>query len=426
MTRPPIVHRKLAPCLVAGAAAVACSGAIAIALALLESSLLGADAAYAPVVPLACVLSVVLVSRAARRSDGGSAVRAATWALVAWAPYLFCAAAYDLSNPMVHAHWRCGTGDVGLIFLALLSLPVVFSSSILVALAVDRFRLTRGTRLFAAVAVGAAAIVLVFSLRRSHKLERDAYLASLPAVAEFAKDDDRFDGPSFFVEERLALQPGKESEGTARVGPCMIFARASGQDPAEVAPVCEGTRVLRDQAHDLWIFRAPQKAPSSSYAVDGRSGRVSPVDIDVKRVASSLRPPAAWTASLAVGTALALALVGVALGIRRRADAWRTARPGLHGGGGWVTFEDGTPPAHFATAATFPGGPVLVLESSRTVSHYREHGRPAEGARLAAGSFEDLAQAAAARATDLYAVASLVALLTLAPMLAAGLYGLLG
>jgi hypothetical protein len=180
---------------------------------------------------------------------------------------------------------------------------------------------------------------------------------------------------------------------------------------------------LRDAEHDLWIFQPPGTPTSASYAIDGN---LEQTEVIARTVASSLRPPTAWAVSQAVGTLLALGVAGIAFTRRRRAESWRAGRTGAHRGQGWVTFEDGTPPTHFSSAATVHLGNVLVVEPSRLTQNYREHGRVEGAARIAAGTFDQVLQAADTRATDLYLLATLVALLTLAPMLAAALQGLLG
>jgi hypothetical protein len=109
----------------------------------------------------------------------------------------------------------------------------------------------------------------------------------------------------------------------------------------------------------------------------------------------------------------------------RKARCWRNARPGVHRGG-WVTFADGAPPVHVADAERWPAGDVLVLEAPRAAPHYREHGRMGDGARVGLGSLAAMADAADARTTGLHSFAVLVGLLTLAPMAACYLVGLLG
>ncbi len=420
MSDTPVVRRSWKPSLVAALLGVACSLALVFAFSLLAGALLP-RVAFSPVLAVACAASVLVASGIARRAERGRSLRAASWALVGWAPYIFGGAAFDLSNPLVAGRWRCGTADVGLFFLAACSVPVVFALTTLCAVQADRVRVPRVTRLVAWLAVGVSALALTASLSRSHKLASEDYVASLPAVAEFSRDDDRFRGPWFTIEQR----PPSESPGA--VGGCTIFSIDHETDARAISPECQGTRVLRDALHGVWIFETPTAVGGRLYsAITDRSRIVQPVDVGVRTVASSLRPPTSWTVSLAVGCALGLALLGIARGIRTRADAWRSARRGAHGGGGWVTFEDGTPPGHFASAAALPVGAVLVLESSRKAPHYREHGRTDEGARIAEGSFEQIAERAEGRATDLHAFATLMAWLTVAPMLAAYLNGLLG
>jgi hypothetical protein len=71
-----------------------------------------------------------------------------------------------------------------------------------------------------------------------------------------------------------------------------------------------------------------------------------------------------------------------------------------------------------------PEGHVLVLDFVARTPHYRDPGGVHPTARVAAGTLESVTLAAGARATDLHAFAILVALVTLAPMLAAAAAGL--
>jgi hypothetical protein len=402
---PPVVRRKLGSSLFAGGVAVVCSWLLTIVFGGLAWWLLGGDVAFTIVIALACLATLPLASRIARRVSGASAVRTTSCVLVAWSPYLFGGAAFQLGIPIVQAHWRCGTGDVGLFFAAALSLPIVFGTALAVGVVVDRLRFVLTTKAVAWLTVGLSVLVLAASLRRVHDVVPDGYLASLPVVASMTKDHE---DPRFCPLWRATWTAAER--GTS----------ADGHEPS-----CEGVRVLEDAAHGLVIFQMPaQDGSPMSYAIKvGRSGLS---EITVRSVASSLRPPTAWAVSQAVGTAIGLLLVVVAFVTRRRAGAWRTAKTGAHGGEGWVTFEDGTPPTHFAGVAALPAGQVLILSSSRGAPHYREHGGIEEGARFVAGTVDDVVQTAETRATDLHAVAILVGLLTLAPMLAAAVDGLLG
>jgi hypothetical protein len=429
VTAPPAVRPAFPPSLGAGVKAAAVSWALVLSLGWILSQVLD-RVAHSAVIAFACAATVPVVALTSRRADGTSAVRPASWALLAWVPYVFGGAAFQLSQPLVNASFRCGNGVMGLFALGIASVPVVFATLVVSGVVVDRFRFERATRLSAYVTVALSLVVLAASLRRSHEPEPEDYVASLPTVAVLTSDSDRFDGPGFSVAH--------EDRSGALAAGCELFTSGSQREDRdrhdgvgqtfekELGPTCAGVRVLRDPRHDVWIVQTSATPPLTEFPVETQGGRAEVLDLDVSDVASSLRPPTAWKASLAVGFSFALAVLGSALRTRRRAAEWRAARPGVHGGGGWVTFEDGTPPVHFARALTLPMGPVLVLESSRTLAHYREHGRPDEGARLTAGSVEQLRSAADARATDLHAYATLVALLTLAPMLAAYLHGLLG
>jgi hypothetical protein len=189
---------------------------------------------------------------------------------------------------------------------------------------------------------------------------------------------------------------------------------------------CSGVRVLHDAEHGFWVFQVPASGGVQNTAIDAASEGINPVRITVGRVSSSLRPPTPWSAMLAAGVAGTLAILAFARELRRKSEVWRSARVGVHCGEGWVTFEDGTPPAHFAGAAALPTGLLLVLEPSLKAPHYREHGRADDRARFAAGTLDDVLLAADTRIAGYHALASLALLLALAPMVAAALSGFLG
>ena len=374
---------------------------------------------YSLLIAFACAATVLVSWGALRRRDGGSTVRAAAWPLLGWCPYLFGGAAVAIGEPIVVAHWRCGTGDMGLLMLALLSVPVVFALAIVSMLALDRARLGAVTRVGAWAAVGASLFFYVAGLARSQKATPDEYLASLPTVAALCGGDARFQGPGFSVEQRTERGPDGEASR------CTIVA---ANDSRPIQGDCAGVNVKRDEAHDLWVFQASTcragRPDDRSWRHALHSGGAEFVEVRPSTVASALRPPTAWAASNAVGCLAGLALVAIASVLRRRAGEWRFARPGTHSGGGWVTFDDSTPPVHSASAAPIPEGPVLVLEPPRKTPHYREAGGIDPGARFTPGTLEELTLAARSRGTDLHAVAILVALVTLAPMIAAALAGL--
>jgi hypothetical protein len=347
--------------------------------------------------------------------------------LLAWFPYLLGGAAFDLSNPIVEGHWRCGTGDVGLFMLALVSVPFVFATALAIGMAVERFRLLAATRLAGWAVIGVSMVVLAVSVHRRNEVAPTDYLASLPKVAEFTHYDDRFFGPGFVVMTEgptcVVLEDVSDTKSAIgiREAPSWNMPFYGGERRFELAGDCFGVRVMHDEAHDLWVLRG-----GAIVAGQVIGGHLVQAEITVSKVASSLRPPTVWIASLAVGSTLALLLLASARRTLRRAAEWKSARSGVHEGSGWITFEDGMPPAHFAGAATLPVCQVLVLEGSRKSPHYREHGRVDEGARFVTGIFDHLVQDAEARATDLQVLAALITLLTLAPMVAAALDGLLG
>jgi hypothetical protein len=414
---PPIRRPKYVPSLVAAACGVGLSWALSLLFAVLAARWAGEDAAFSVAIIVACVVTVPIVARRMRRSDGESPVRAVALALLGWALYLFLGATRALESSAAPG---CRTGDVGILVILAISAPFVFGLTLAIAKALDRFRLRLATRCVAYAALGLSVLTLAVSLRRIHDATPEGYVESLPVLGTLGLTD-HFDRPGFSVTTDWRPLGGDFSKKSwPYLDPqvnkgCQITVRGSvvSTDLASL-PSCVGVRVRRDAARDTWVVQAPS---GGSYAIDDQA--------HARKIVTS-RPPTAWVASLGAGTLLALVAMIIAYIVQTRADAWRAARPGQHRGGGWVAFEDGTPPTHLAAATNLCIGFILVLEPSRLTPSYREHGRVEEGARLVGGSLDNLLEVAEARATDLYVFASLVALLTLAPMLAAALARLLG
>jgi hypothetical protein len=393
---------------------------------------LGGQTAFTPLVAVAAGVTVALVA-ALGRSEGTDA-RLASWVLFAWVPYLFFGAVFELREPIVSGHFRCGNGVMGLFFLALVSMPVVFALFGVCASLADRSRLFLATRTAAWALSAVAVLVLAAAGARSNKLDAERWADSLPEVARLDSAQDRFVGPFFIIEERV--QPDNSSTNNAPLTPtCRLVEPASGRVGQEIASSCAGVRVLHDEVHDLWVLHMSPGSDSMGHntiALDGQllpleaAPAIDPADVDAARIASSLRPPLVWTATLAAGTLVALFCLVFARRLRTRASAWRSARNAMHRGDGWVTFEDASPPVHLAGAAPLASGPILVLESKTSPAGYRQHGRSDDSLRVAPGSLDALIETAEVRASNFYGAASLAVALTLAPMFAAALYGLLG
>jgi hypothetical protein len=396
-----------------GALAVALSwGAVLLAWALVQ--VCGGSISYSAVIAIACVVVVPIVARPRRGGPAASRLRAASVALLGWFPYVLGGAVLELDNPIaVSGHTRCGNGIMGLYFLTLCSVPVVFSGAIVFAAMVARLPLRRATRGVALVATIAAVLALGASVRRIHDPDPDGYLASLPIVAELSGADPRFHGPGFEVAETALAGEGP--------GASCVVSMERGQ--MRVADRCGGLQILQDVARSLWIFRSAGAAPYETYALSTDRGGAMVSEVTVWRVASSLRPPTVWIVLNAAGALCAALLLIGAAWARARAERWRAARPGAHTGGGWVTFAD-APPTHVAEAAGLPLGDVLVREASRQEPSYREHGRIEAGVQ--GGTLEAQVASADALATGLCAFALLLAAISAAPVLAAAARGLLG
>ena len=339
------------------------------------------------------------------------ALRSASVALAAWFPYLFLGCLMALSEPLAIGgnHTRCGNGIMGLYLFGLLAVPVLFGASTVFAVGLERFRV-RGPGLMAALVVTAMSVGLLGAgLRRLPNPEPDGYVASLPVVATLGAGVDRFAGPGFSVE------PGETG--------CSLSTNGSRGSEREVFQSCQGVQILHGK-DDLWFVQEPGRSVIGIRAE--RLGTATGVDVAAGDVAGLSRAPSVWMGLAAAGTAVAIFAVVLGAMARRRGRQWRLARPGVHDGGGWLSFEDGAAPVHVADAACLPNGAVLVLEGARAAGHYREHGGLLGDVRVAAGSLREVEHAGDTRMRGFAAFAILLLAVTSAPLLAAATRGLLG
>src|SRR4051812_34975011 len=93
--------------------------------ALATAAYLAGSLARAPgtvAVPVASITALVLffgatplIQRVARWAGSPRPERAAAWSLISAAPLLFLGAKFAIGHdPIVTSHWRCGSGDIGL------------------------------------------------------------------------------------------------------------------------------------------------------------------------------------------------------------------------------------------------------------------------------------------------------------------------
>jgi hypothetical protein len=412
VTRSPPVRRRSLLILVAGAVAV--SWLLVGFLEVLVRLLATGDARFLDevIVAAACVATVPIVAVQQRRADGGSAIRPASFVLLAWFPCSFALATLQLATPVQMesrvefpttfgdetswSSWKDAptSGFVRRWGLRLgvpgsASIPGVFVAAMVLAMAADRRRSRRAPQIAACTAVAVSVLVLAASLRRIHKLELEDYLASLRVAGMLSGDGVPFEGPGFSVTRVTgdamfsAVTRRWRESGRRRlfvIDDPFVWG-GPGRRDSEFDPLYQcskwgmpqGVRAHQCQPEGpVLVLRDAVTLSPNCYAVDDS---LETAEISPRAMGSSLRPPTPWAVSNAVGTLLALALLFRAASIRRRADRWQAGRPGEHRGQGWVSFEDGTPPAHIATAATLPVGAVVVLERERVSQHYREHGR---------------------------------------------------
>ncbi|MCC6554569.1 MAG: hypothetical protein IT372_16440 [Polyangiaceae bacterium] len=297
------------------------------------------------------------------------------------AALLFGGAGYALGQPIVASHWRCGTGEMGLIMIAPFAFGLLGALGGLVAVAIAGRGAPRAGAALRAVALGSigiAAALLAWSAARAVRLPGpDAYVASLPVMATLPpvsgaprETVPRDDGSGLSEDVFVDRVPGLEFEVTRRCANeycSYVLARAGA--PEERTP--DGKRIhveggsvprtgtvtlRRDEAHRFWVVTG---SSPDAYREDGE--KLTLTDIHARDVGDALSPPPGWIAGAA-----GAALVAVVLEIRRRRaraalERVEAALAGALGEGGWITFEGEVPAVRAAPELELAPGPVLVL-----------------------------------------------------------------
>jgi hypothetical protein len=368
--------------------------------------------------------------------------------LAALAPVYLLGSLVALSEPIVQAHWRCGTGDVALAMFAPFVVGGWAFAAVLAAFLIvgDHARpwVDRAVRGLAVLASAVAIGVAAWGAARLRLPEPDRWVETRPIVATIP--------PSAWKNLRDApaqVQPGQAGSSSASSGTdtagatdakpphrtledVALLGRTLHRVCVEVhctigwsdAPTQHGDldverddelQIRRDAASGI-VLIAPARAPDIVRALDERGVRgLGPRDLR-----DQLGPPRAWLAFAAIGAALSVALLASAA---RRAIAAR--RPPAAVRVAWVRagqleLEDGdrwpAPPALLALGVR-DGDVITVLPAGRDgVRTYRVHGAPDFGAF--AGSPAEYDAHRHARATSHAAFALASACLLCAPMLA--------
>jgi hypothetical protein len=173
-----------------------------------------------------------------------------------------------------------------------------------------------------------------------------------------------------------------------------------------------------DPRSHFYAARSGDQAPVLYSPCNAEISEVSPAQI-----APHLAPPRAWLGLAALGVLLSVGALGS--NARRLGDLRRFAhaRVGTLAEGGWIHFEDGSPPMR-SPAAGLPEGPVVVFGASLGArAPYRSDGL-ASPVTVQAGTREACLAAARGPIAGAAATALAITVLTAGPLLAAALRGM--
>jgi hypothetical protein len=143
------------------------------------------------------------------------------------------------------------------------------------------------------------------------------------------------------------------------------------------------------------------------------------IDVDLADIASGARPPIGWVLSAALGLGAAIGTLWRARRHERRVAELDRGRAGAVGTDGWIAFDEPYAPARAAEGLI---GPVLVLGAAGG-GGYRGAGAGTAW-RALPGTRAELVDRELGRSASLSALALAVALLALAPLVAASALGL--
>jgi hypothetical protein len=399
-------------------------------------------------IPIASIMALLLLlgatpllRRVARWAGSPLPERAAAWSLLGSAPLLFLGAKMAIGNdPLVTSHWRCGTGDVGLMILSPLGFMLLGTLGGLFAFVTAAFSARSASatpRGFAArgALIVAAILVAAATLRALHHPSSDGasqYLDALPTVAVLAPIDR--------ATARVTLSPRESAPAleqltdetrfgditarrTCSEGSCTVALQRAGSPlPAErmwggggQIPADTAVAVRRDTKHGFWIVGGQAAFRDSDLQV---------TDISVHDVGDDLSAPTGWILGGLSGIVIA-----VTLWIRRRPLAQRLlrlddegTREGVLGDNGWITFHDDSPARRASPDLALAPGPVVLMalgsSGASATGAYRTEG--AQGSdEIVSGTRADLASSLRKRLRDLDALAFVTVAITVSPLVAA-------
>ncbi len=422
------------------AAASGLAAATAFGVAFFGGKALWPEAAVAPWMALLLLLSAPLLGRVGRWALGPRGAVAAALATALVAPMILLGALSELSEPLVYGTPPfCGTGRL---MMEMSVPPGMFVAGALGALLAAGF-VARGARRFHRVLLGLVAISVILSgaslLRARHLPETDGYVGSLPIVATLRATQGT---PVFHAEAPDQLKPMGRADLWS--GPVDVYddaiegavlRRACAAHDCQVSLVIPGTppenvsfhrwdvrddgtlEVRRDRARGIWVVIS-----------GGRHAYLGPDlhrgDVSVQDAGSSLSPPRDWIG----GAAFGLLFAAVLLPLRRRAARRRAAiaagREGTLEPSGLVTLASADHPLRVAPGQALAVGPVVVLHAPVVPGGvYRGDGLLV-GALVACGTREDLLAAAEAKIAWLDALGISAIALTVAPLMASAMMGI--
>ena len=391
-----------------------------------------------PLVPIsglaAILLSAILLTTMWRAPRFG--IGAAIGAVLGLAPTALLGARWALRVPLVTTYLRCGTGDMGLPFVAAVFVLTGVAIALPVAALVEsvgpslhRVAFVLASALFVAAAVLQA--VAVASLRRP---DPDAFAklagarAPLDLGGAVTVEGDRLEYGRVHDGQAAPTDGYRVTRGTiVRALPsgdiCTLQLSGTERDVAIDAVAADGV-ATDPKCPALDVVPMPR-----GYVVVRRG---DPIDravlvapdgtLDVETFRGLLGAPRGWVACGAIGIVLAALALGLGRRALRRARALARAVEAHHRGDGWVVVDGSA--CHFAELDRATPGPVTVALETFGAPTYRD-----VAARrvtlLARGSRGDAIAAARKHVTAWALVAASIVVIACAPLCAARLHGLL-
>jgi hypothetical protein len=418
----------------------ALSASLAFVLAFHGGHEVSRHVAVAPWLALLLLLFVPVLGRIARRALGPRGPVAGALAAAFVAPMIVLGCLSELSDPLIRGFFLpCGTPRA---MLEMSVPPAMFAAGLMGGLLAVPLAVRAGAGLHR-VAVALAAIGALLagaSIFRARFTETDRYADTLTFV-----DAVRATAGTPSIRGSAPVSHREPHAADVARGPVEVYdddlggavlRRACSEHRCQVTLVPPGTPVEeasytswdttddalipvhRDPLRDVWVVGGHGWRRSS------RAGFVRG-DIFVHDVASSLSPPRGWIAGALAGLAFAALLLALR---RRRAlhhAAVAAGREGTLEASGQIVLPGGEPPLRAAPGQALAVGPVVILGGEGSPRGLYRGDALAAGARVVCGARADLLDAAEGRMAALDALALAALALTVAPLLASAVVGLL-